>query len=358
MKVSLPSFYEIEHQRDDGETKTRPQFGLVEIEIPEPKRSDVEVAADWIVYGEHGENRIECLVRDGDLYIPTLSRHGRFVTPYHVAELRHGYGWRHGYPEGSEIYAGVINDPNRPYYLHQWLTGNNQLFARPRGGTVVSSTEFEDAERFQFLADRTFILNDRVYQRVCGLHCEVFVGKNRYGDELTFSDLDYSKDEGETWKREWEPRGSFWFDEMRMSLNDVREHQMLDERWVAHQFYQLKIHKPEAFEFDGRSWFLDRFARTILRESKDHVGEWPPEHLANWLNLRAAVEGADGYSINDALPILETMAGWKLHRSAERNLERGFAGWKKLGKLLQDSDPNLKLSQAFVGTSMGRDVAF
>lgn len=348
VKARMPLFYEIEYQRGASEPQSRPLVSFVDLELPELQRSDVEVAADWSnSYGY--ELNVQCLARNGNLYLPTISRAGRFVTPTDVLNL----GRRSD--AAQELYCGVITGPSRLYYLDQWLRGNDQLFPTPRGGTTVCSTEAEDTARLQFLADRTFILGNRVWQRVVGLHCEVSGLPNHHGDQLIYSDLDYSKDDGATWVRRWAPRSWDWAEEIRMSLNDVRDHQGFGDQTVSHDVHRIEIHKPDSFEFDGRAWFLDRFAKEFLEESKSHIGDWSAEDMEEWLNIRAAVEGADGFCLSDALPILEAMKERPLQRSAEFVLERGFAGWKKLEQLLEDSDPNVKQSQVLVGRSMGRD---
>lgn len=340
MRVTLPYFYEVEFRREGAEPQSRPQWDWVEHEIRVLRKSDVSVAAEWAVRVGDELLHMECLSWNGDLYLPTVSRVGQFVTETDIAQLQYG---RH---DAQEIYSGVVTGSDRPYYLHAWLQRNLQLFAKPKA-ELLSSTAEESADQVLKMLDRLFLSDGRVWQRVSGLHCEVFKGKTPNNNAMAFSTFDYSKDDGKTWSRQWESRGLHWTDELRISLNDIRRWQRFGEANVAHQFRDFVVHDPDSFAFDGRAWFLHRFAYKFLRTTSSDVGAWTSQAIENWVNLREMIRGEAACSYDQVIEGLKAMQGLPLERFALRELERGFATWKKLGVLLEDSDPAPVQTHAF-----------
>jgi hypothetical protein len=186
------------------------------------------------------------------------------------------------------------------------------------------------------MAERAFILDGRVWQRVSGLHCEIFKSRNRYNDILTFGEMDYSKNDGAYWARQWKPRGFRWWEETRISLNDVRDGQWLDGERVNHQFHNLEIVQPEAFEFDTRGRFLDRFVKYLIRETGQNAGDFDAELMGQWLDLRESLETSN-HAANDTIGKLEGLRDAPISSSARRMLEKGLERWRKLEELLHDS---------------------
>lgn len=272
-----------------------------------------------------------CVTWNGETYIPTTSAQGRVITPrdlkfYNIGTI-------------SDLYSGVITHSDRAHLLYEWLQGNKQKVAKPRGDTVISSTEADDAAYVQYLADHAFILDGQMWQRISGLHCEVFGSRMRDGGEILFAKFDYSKNEGKNWRREWEGRQGNWADEIRISINDIHRAQALGDAPIYHQFHNLEVFDPAAFDFDTCGGFVKRFFDEFLHATQSGVGEWGADLLGQWLDIRDAASGSAPMK-TDFLSMLDGLRGMPIGREGERVLDDGFKAWEKLKVLIEwEPDP-------------------
>jgi hypothetical protein len=276
MKAKLPYFYTLEHRRDDGRVDNRAMVGFLEHTVRELSLSDLDVVASWRDL-EMGE-QVLCARWNNDLYIPATDREkSSFIAANDLRILNRSV---------RELYDGAVVRPNRGYLLHEWLSGNRQRFATPRGGSVLSSSEDEDAAEVLCMANGLFVLGDIVWQKVSELHLKIGSGWVRGGGTAMFSSLGYSKNDGRKWHTDELFDVGRWSDHFRIALDDEPWAREFSDAQIHPSIHRIRLFDETAFRFDGRSDLSSRLVDRLERHAEARLGGWPWSVVEAWLDIR------------------------------------------------------------------------
>jgi hypothetical protein len=294
MKASLPYVYEIDHQYETAAKAVLPQIGVMDVELPEISWSEVNILATWSakdVVGNFGQ-KLSLFRWNGEQYL-TTSAEGRLVTAEDLPndEKRQALDLA----KIEELYRGSETNFNQQLLFLKFLDGERRMFAKPRKGSTLSSTEAASSQGVSVMANGMVIVGGVVCQKVQRVHIRL------PEPWLTAVEIDYTKNGGRT----WHARG-LAANPVRLSLNDENAVDLFIQPELAtyRGFGNLSVIDVEAVDFDGRREYTTRLMSRIMYHTGSSVGDWNAALIRQWAQIKEAQDQLPiGGDVADAIEL-------------------------------------------------------